>query len=86
MVICEYFFECYFNQSANYDELEYLIDEFLKKEKKETCIIFASEINKIIENRDWDLIKKIARDKGGRILSEQKVKDLMVRIEASFKS
>ncbi|MGD1838546.1 MAG: hypothetical protein ACPKPY_10885 [Nitrososphaeraceae archaeon] len=77
MNFIEYYFECYFNMSANYDEIESLIKEFIKIETKEYIDGFKDEITNIILSNDWDYIITIALRKGGRVLDRKKAEMLI---------
>lgn len=77
MNFIEYYFECYFNMSANYDEIESLVEEFIEIEPKESISGFKKEIQEIISLKDWNYIVAVARMKGGRILDNKKAEILV---------
>ncbi|MEA4974027.1 hypothetical protein SDC9_80386 [bioreactor metagenome] len=78
MEIIEYFFECYFNMSANYIELEDLVNEFIQIESNKYINSFKKALTDIIDNENWDIVIEIASSKGGRLLKPKKA-EMLVR-------
>ncbi|GMQ64321.1 hypothetical protein [Vallitalea maricola] len=72
MKTIEYFFDCYFNMSADYDEIEKLVKEFKDIEIEKYVVALEKELIEIIKSENWNAIIEIAHDKGGRILSTKK--------------
>ena len=72
MKTLEYFFECYFNISADYSELDELIKEFINIENESYIKNLRCEIEDIVSSRNWNIIIDIASLKGGRRLDATK--------------
>ncbi|WP_273325602.1 hypothetical protein [Vallitalea guaymasensis] len=72
MKTIEYFFDCYFNMSADYNEIEKLVKEFKHIEAKKYVVALEKELMEVIKSENWKAIIEIAHNKGGRILSNKK--------------
>lgn len=70
----KYFLECYFNASADYSELETLVDEYKTIESKDNIEALQIEVKKLIKLSDkgeiWLFIKKY----GMRSMRDEKFK------------
>lgn len=82
MKYVEYFFECYFNMSADYKEVEDLVEEFGKIESEEIIQGFKKEVESIISLEDWNYIIAAGRINGGRILSYKKAEIFIKYLKA----
>jgi len=78
MEIIEYFFECYFNTSADYIEIEDLVNEFIQSERNKYINSFKKALTDIIGNQNWNIVIEIASSKGGRSLKPKKA-EMLVR-------
>lgn len=67
-----YFLESYFNVSANYDELEEVINEFnlenIKYRKR-----LLTELQTILQLQDWDFVHEFVRLNGMRKMDKDKL-------------
>jgi hypothetical protein len=70
----KYFLECYFNVSANYDELEQLIEEFNISEGEKYRKQLKMELELILQQGNWDAVKEFVRKHGMRNMSHDKLK------------
>lgn len=70
----KYFLECYFNQSADYAELDKLIHEFNTIENCDIKAQLKNEINKIMLEEDIEAAKEFIRKYGMRNMSPDKLK------------
>ncbi|GKX27909.1 hypothetical protein SH1V18_03890 [Vallitalea longa] len=77
-MIIEYFFCCYFNMSADYSEIEDLVNEFKEIEIEEYIIDLEKELTEIVNTKNWNVIIEIAHDSGGRLLSSNKAEMLSI--------
>ncbi len=66
MKMLEYFFGCYFNQSAYFDELDELIKNFKNTELDHYQIQFITELHQIIQTKNYELAAKIIDKYGDR--------------------
>jgi len=76
----KYFLECYFNVSANYDELDKLINDFNSSENLKYRQKLKSELEQILHLDDWDLVQRFVKKYGMRKMNEEKLKWLIQRI------
>ncbi|TCP27840.1 hypothetical protein EV207_11767 [Scopulibacillus darangshiensis] len=76
----KYFLESYFNVSANYNELEQLIQEFNTIENSKYRESFKNELEQMLEEKDWDSIKEIVKVYGMRNMSHDKLIMLVKKI------
>lgn len=71
-----YFLESYFNVSANYDELEEVINEFnlenIKYRKR-----LSTELQMILQLQDWDFVHEFVRVNGMRKIDKDKLEWLI---------
>lgn len=72
MKTIEYFFECYFNMSADYSEIEQLVIEFKEIEIDKYLVALENELSDAIVKERWDRISRIALEKGGRVIKNSK--------------
>ncbi|SMD03924.1 hypothetical protein [Sporomusa malonica] len=83
----KYFLECYFNVSANYDELTLIIKEFNSGENTKYRKQLYTELSLIEQQEDWDMIREFVRKHGGRKMDEERLKwfihELQYGIEVS---
>lgn len=75
-----YFLECYFNVSADYDELEKLVQEFQMTEKGKYSKLLIDELGGIQKNNNWDLLQDFVRKHGMRNMNQNKLKWLVQSI------
>jgi hypothetical protein len=68
----KYFLESYFNQSANYEELEEVVYDF-NEEDIEYRIRLSKELKYILQYQDEDLIQEYVRRYGKRKMSKEKI-------------
>ena len=54
MKILKYFFDCYFYQTKNFDDLNDVIRDFKLTEELEYQLLFICELHRIIEQIDDD--------------------------------
>jgi hypothetical protein len=73
----KYFFECYFNQTYSFGELDGLIQEFKKIESEECKLLFIRELHLIIQTKSYDFAAKIMKKYGDRILKVEKAEKLV---------
>ncbi|GMQ60353.1 hypothetical protein AN1V17_47530 [Vallitalea sediminicola] len=76
MEIIEYFFDCYFNMSADYNEIEKLVEEFKEIELEQYVVALEKELIEVVKSKKWNVIIEIAHNKGERILSNKKAEML----------
>ena len=76
----KYFLECYFNVSANYDELDKLINDFNSSENLIYRQNLKSELEQILNLGDWDQVQKFVKKYGMRKINEEKLKWMIQRI------
>jgi len=62
----KYFFECYFNQSFDFDELDGLIDEYKTMEIFETNQQLIIELHQIIQTKSYSYAIRVMNKYGGR--------------------
>ena len=67
-----YFFECYFNQGENFDNLDKVIQDYKDTEKSESLHNLVSEFHQIIQTKNYELASRIMKKYGNRILSLEK--------------
>lgn len=72
----KYFLESYFNVSANYDELEELINEFNLEDIKYRKGLSA-ELEIILQLEDWDFVHEFVRKNGMRKMNKDKLEWLV---------
>lgn len=82
METIEYFFECYFNMSADYIELEDLINEFIRIESNKNINSFKKALTYIIDNENWHFVIEVASRKGGWQLKPKKAEILIKYIKS----
>ena len=66
MEILKNFFECYFNQSADYEDLEKIIQDLKKPEKDIYQLQLITELHQIIQTKSYKLASKIIDKYGDR--------------------
>lgn len=77
MNMLKYFFECYFNQSYNFEELDHLIQEFRTIEKESCIIEFINELHLIIQAHNYHFAAKIIKKHGGRFPNSAQTEELI---------
>jgi hypothetical protein len=68
----KYFFDCYFNQSFDFEELDKLIDEYKNIECPESRLQLITEFHQIVQTKSFALARRIIKKHGGRTLSLEK--------------
>jgi hypothetical protein len=68
MEMIRYFFECYFNESFDFDELEDLINKYKKVELDVYKTKIVQELHQIIQINGYKVAAKIIKKYGGRII------------------
>jgi succinate dehydrogenase flavin-adding protein (antitoxin of CptAB toxin-antitoxin module) len=81
----KYFLECYFNVSANYDELEKIINDFNSFENIKYRKKFLAELELILQLEDWDIVQGFVKKYGMRKMNEEKLKWLIQVISDKLK-
>lgn len=66
MKILKNFFECYFNQSADIEDLDKIIQEIKNPEDENYRIQLLTELHQIIQTKSYKLASKIIKKYGGR--------------------
>jgi hypothetical protein len=69
----KYFLQCYFNMSANYNELELLISDFVLGEQHSHSLQLLKELQWITAYNNWDLLSKYVYKYGERNMNKQKL-------------
>lgn len=82
----QYFLECYFNVSANYNELEKLITEFKESELKKYHILLINELEEMQRMENIDNIKEFVRIHGMRNMKYDKLEWLIQTILCGLKT
>ena len=72
-----YFIKYYFNWSMNWSELEYCIEEFLMREKKENIDALKREVETMYMLNDSELIREVAYDLGDRGMPTHRALDMI---------
>ncbi|MDR4935316.1 hypothetical protein RGU11_02835 [Rossellomorea marisflavi] len=70
--VLKYFLESYFNESANYEELEELVHDF-NEEDIEYRIRLSKELKDILKYQKEDFIQEYLRRYGKRKMSKEKI-------------
>ncbi|RAS80689.1 hypothetical protein [Priestia endophytica] len=73
----KYFLECYFNVSANYDELEKIISDFNSFENIKYRKKLLAELELILQLQDWNIVQEFVKEYGMRKMNEEKLKWLI---------
>ena len=73
----KYFLECYFNVSADYDELEKIINDFNSFENIKYRKKLLAELEQILQQEDWDIVQGFVKKHGMRKMNEEKLKWLI---------
>ncbi|QPA30596.1 contact-dependent growth inhibition system immunity protein [Thermaerobacillus caldiproteolyticus] len=68
-----YFLECYFNQSANYEELETLVKEFNLTEESKYRQKLQQELEQILQLDNWDDIREFVRKHAMRKMNSDRL-------------
>jgi len=72
-----YFFECCFNQSEGFDDLERIINKFKSSERNETQLQFIRELHGIIQTNNYIFATRFINKYGGRTFSVEKTEKLI---------
>lgn len=81
----KYFFECYFNQSANYADMESLVVEFYEIESDNFVNSIKEELSKVKKNQAWNDFMDIAYYSGGRLIQPEKCEEFVNNLIRLFK-
>ncbi|WP_026593194.1 contact-dependent growth inhibition system immunity protein [Bacillus sp. UNC437CL72CviS29] len=73
----KYFLECYFNVSADYDELDKIIKDFNLVENMEYRKKLRTELKQILRLENWDMVQRFVKKYGMRKMNEEKLKWLI---------
>lgn len=82
----KYFLECYFNVSANYDELGGIISDFNSFENIKYRKKLQAELELILQLEDWDIVQRFVKKYGIRKMNEEKLKWLIQAISENLNS
>ncbi len=80
----KYFLECYFNVSANYEELDKVVNEFILSENNSYRTRLQAELERIMKHGDWENVQGIVKEFGMRKINEDKLKWLIQSILNHF--
>jgi hypothetical protein len=69
----KYFLECYFNPSANYEELETLVKEFRLTEESKYRQKLQQELEQILQLDHWDDIQEFVRKHAMRKMNSDRL-------------
>ncbi len=83
--IFKYFLECYFNESANYEGLEELVNVF-NEEQIDYRIRLYKELTYILNEDHIDHVQEFIRNHGKRKMSKDKVYWFIELIHANVKT
>lgn len=81
----KYFLECYFNVSANYDELNKIINDFNSFENTKCRNKLRAELKLILQLEDWDFVQGFVKKYGMRKMNEEKLKWLIQSVLDNLK-
>jgi hypothetical protein len=73
----EYFLNCYFSQTADFNELSHLGSEYKKAETNERIRQLKSELESFVANDNWKLLQEFISRYGMRNLSILEVKEFI---------
>ncbi|MGF7048370.1 hypothetical protein J2T13_002878 [Paenibacillus sp. DS2015] len=73
----EYFLECYFNVSANYDELDKITSDFNSFENLKYRQKLKVELELILQLKNLDNVQEFVKKYGMRKMNEEKLKWLI---------
>ncbi|WP_163580888.1 hypothetical protein [Gracilibacillus saliphilus] len=82
----KYFLECYFNVSANYNELNKIVNDFNLFENVKYRQKLLAELEIILELENWNIVQEVVKKYGMRKMDERKVKWLIQVIVGNLKS
>lgn len=80
----KYFFECYFNVSADYSELDTLIKEYKEVENEGYIEDLKNEINLILSINNLEFIRNFIRKYGMRNIKDDKILWLLNHIKSDL--
>ena len=81
-----YFLECYFNVSANYDELGEIINEFNSFENIKYRKKLQAELEITLQLENWDIVQGFVKKYSMRKMNEEKLKTLIKAISVNLNS
>ncbi|URZ05800.1 contact-dependent growth inhibition system immunity protein [Clostridium felsineum] len=81
LINLRYFFECYFNVSANYSELDMIVTEYKENESKEYIEGLKSEIELILKINDIELMNNFIKKYAMRNMKYNKIIELLHHIK-----
>ena len=70
----KYFLECYFNVSANYNELDEILDDLNLNENAKYRKVLKEELQLILQVENWGIVQVVIKKYGMRKMNEGKVK------------
>lgn len=70
----KYFLECYFNVSANDDELDKTLNDFNLYENAKYRKKLKEELKLILQLENWGIVQEVIKKYGMRKMNEEKVK------------
>lgn len=70
----KYFLDCYFNVSANYGELDEILNNFNLHENTKYRKKLKEELKLILELENWRIVQEVIKKYGMRKMDEEKVK------------
>jgi hypothetical protein len=73
--VFEYFLSCYFNQSADLDDLSILGSEFRESENKHRVKGFLNELKLLKFTESWEVVQEFIAKYGMRNLSISEVQE-----------
>lgn len=76
----KYFFECYFNVSADYADIESLISEYISIESVEYVKDIKKELNDVRVKNDWKEFIDVAYSAGGRLIALDKCEVFVIKL------
>src|SRR5438477_8671609 len=77
MKILKYFFDCYFYQTKNFDDLNDVIRDFKLTEELEYQLLFICELHRIIELKNYDLASNFINKYGNRAFDVKKTEKFL---------
>ena len=77
MRMIKYFFECCFNESEEFEDLDKIIKEFKSCERDETQLQLIRELHHIIQTNNYTVASRLIDKYGGRILDVEKTEKFL---------
>lgn len=82
----KYFFECYFNQSVDYADIENLVKEYKEIESVNYVETIISELNAFHNNKNWNEFSSLAYKAGGRLIAIENCEEFVSNIYQLFQN